>query len=189
QNLYTGPYVVLNIHQGGTSYSIRSIDDRCLLSSVHHSQLRLWISPDKVLLRNPDFYAYYNLCRPLTPLEANRYSEENYPVEERTFARDWRPSNETCEISADDLTDEFLGDQEEQDSVQNNEQESESGSAYAPPIQIPPSSSIETPAPPQPTWTYRNISSPINQNIQPPEQWPVKRPIQNSYNNPPNVRP
>ncbi|CAF3445846.1 unnamed protein product, partial [Rotaria socialis] len=49
---------------------------------------------------------------------------------------------------------------------------------------------IETPlASTQPTWTYRNISSPINQNIQPPEQRPVKRPIQNNYNNPPNVRP
>ncbi|CAF4317814.1 unnamed protein product, partial [Rotaria magnacalcarata] len=224
QNLYNGPYVVLNIHQGGTSYSIRSIDDRMLLSNVHHSQLRLWISPDKVLLKSPDFYAYYNLCRPLTPLEANRYSEENDPVEERTFARDWKPSDETCEISADDLTDEFLGDREEQDSVQNNEQESEIDEEEAeeprfsepsppqnyfftvtpapyqipqnsslgvptpPPIQIPPSSSIETPlASTQPTWTYRNISSPINQNIQPPEQWPVKRPIQNNYNNPPNV--
>ncbi|CAF4425633.1 unnamed protein product, partial [Rotaria magnacalcarata] len=98
---------------------------------------------------------------------------------------------------ADDLTDEFLGDQEEQDSVQNNEQElevdeeeaeeprfsepsppqnyfftvtpasyqipqnSSLGVPTPPPIQIPPSSSIETPlAPTQPTWTYRNISSP-----------------------------
>ncbi|CAF2099161.1 unnamed protein product, partial [Rotaria magnacalcarata] len=188
QNLYNGPYVVLNIHQGGTSYSIRSIDDRMLLSNVHHSQLRLWISPDKVLLKNPDFYAYYNLCRPLTPLEANRYSEENDPVEERTFSRDWRPSDETCEISADDLTDEFLGDQEEQDSVQNNEQDL--GVPTPPPIQIPPSSSIETPlTSTQPTWTYRNISSPINQNIQHPEQRPEKRPMQNNYNNPPNVTP
>ena len=32
QNLYTGPYVILNIHQGGTSYRIRSIDERCMLS-------------------------------------------------------------------------------------------------------------------------------------------------------------
>ncbi|CAF4429382.1 unnamed protein product, partial [Rotaria magnacalcarata] len=35
----------------------------------------------------------------------------------------------------------------------------------------------------------RNISSPINQNIQPPGQRPVKRPMQNNYNNPPNVTP
>ncbi|CAF4552540.1 unnamed protein product, partial [Rotaria magnacalcarata] len=133
---------------------------------------------------------------------------------------------ETCEISADDLTDEFLGDQEEQDSVQNNEQElevdeeeaeeprfsepsppqnyfftvtpasypvpqnSSLGVPTPPPIQIPPSSSSETPlASTHPTWTYRNISSPINQNIQPPEQQPVKRPMQNNYNNPPNVTP
>ncbi|CAF4947466.1 unnamed protein product, partial [Rotaria socialis] len=43
--------------------------------------------------------------------------------------------------------------------------------------------------PPQTTWTHRNISLPINQNIQPPEQRPVKRPTQNNYNSPPNFMP
>ncbi|CAF2057489.1 unnamed protein product [Rotaria magnacalcarata] len=186
QNLYTGPYVILNVHQGGTSYRIRSIDDRCILTNVHHTQLRLWASPDKVLLKNPDFYAYYNLYRPLTPLESHRYSEECDPVDERSFSRNWRPSDESCEVAADDLTDEFLGDQEVQDSVQNNEQESEedeeeareSGSSDPPgeiiytltpmsfPSQIPQNPGLGVPF-------TQPISQPLTQTITQPISQPI----------------
>ncbi|CAF2236425.1 unnamed protein product [Rotaria magnacalcarata] len=124
QNLYSGPYRILHVHDGGTSYSIRSIDDRSIIANVHHSQLRLWILPDKVLMKNPDFYEYYNFYRPLTPLEAHRYSEECEPLEDREFVRNWRPSDDSCEIPTEELTDEFDEDQEQQNTDSNDDNES-----------------------------------------------------------------
>ncbi|CAF3748452.1 unnamed protein product [Rotaria socialis] len=159
QNLYTGPYVILNVHQG-----------------------------------------------------------ECDPVDERSFSRNWRPSDESCEVAADDLTNEFLGHQEVQDSVQNNEQESEedeeeareSGSSDPPgeiiytltpmsfPSQIPQNPGLGVPftqpitqPPTQPliTWTRRNISSPIVNNFQPPGQMQMHRSTPADFKTPPFVMP
>ncbi|CAF2068091.1 unnamed protein product [Rotaria magnacalcarata] len=124
QNLYNGPYRILHIHNGGTSYSIRSVDDRGIIANVHHSQLRLWIPPDKILMKNTDFFAYYNYYRPLTPLESDRYSDECEPLEEREFIRNWRPSDEPCEIPADELSEDFDESDKIRDSDQENDRES-----------------------------------------------------------------
>ncbi|CAF2258799.1 unnamed protein product [Rotaria magnacalcarata] len=189
QNLYVGPYSILQIHKGGTSYRIRSVDDRSIICNVHHSQLRLWSSPDKTLLKNPDFYAYYNFYRPLTPIELHRYSEECDPVENRSFSRNWRPSDEICEIDAEDLSDDFNEDQEAQNSDHelNSEHESDSESDEGgatggykqpmpdpsliivvppPPIynQIPKNPGVGEPGNTHTNWTHRNMSSPYVNN-------------------------
>ncbi|CAF4258849.1 unnamed protein product [Rotaria magnacalcarata] len=187
QNLYVGPYTVLQIHKGGTSYRIRSIDDRSIISNVHHTQLRLWASPDKTLLKNPDFFEYYNYYRPMTPIELHRYSEECDPVEERTFSRNWRPSDEPCEIDAEDLSDEFNDDQEVQnpDHESNSDHESESESdeegtsggykmpdptqiIFLPPpqtySQMPKIPSLGEPSNTHTPWSHRNMSSPYVNN-------------------------
>ncbi|CAF4051391.1 unnamed protein product [Rotaria magnacalcarata] len=149
--------------------------------------LRLWASPDKTLLKNPDFFEYYNYYRPMTPIELHRYSEECDPVEERTFSRNWRPSDEPCEIDAEDLSDEFNDDQEVQnpDHESNSDHESESESdeegtsggykmpdptqiIFLPPpqtySQMPKIPSLGEPSNTHTPWSHRNMSSPYVNN-------------------------
>ncbi|CAF4782471.1 unnamed protein product [Rotaria socialis] len=217
QNLYIGPYYILKIHNGGTSYSIRSVDDHSIIANVHHSQLRLWVPPDKLLMKNPDFYAYYNYYRPLTPLEAMRYSEECEPLEEREFTRNWRPSDDPCDISDEELSDEFSNEFENPNNESSNDQESdedndggESGIFYPltnslpiasplPPFgQIPQNSGLGDPNPPQQVdRPCYYSSSPYINSVLPPGYNPAyfsdpltnKIPPQNSIPNISNSQP
>ncbi|CAF2091645.1 unnamed protein product, partial [Rotaria magnacalcarata] len=98
QNLYSGPFKVLDIFKGGLTYEIQSLDDMGIISRIHHNQLRSWVFPDKVLLKNPEFLAFYNATRPMTPLEEHMFSAEYDPVEHRDFSFCWRPADEDWEI-------------------------------------------------------------------------------------------
>ncbi|CAF4150221.1 unnamed protein product [Rotaria magnacalcarata] len=123
--------------------------------------------------------------KPLTPIELHRYSEECDPVENRTFSRNWRPSDETCEIDAEDLSDDFNEDQEAQnlDHESNSDHESDSESdeegasgGYKQPTpdpsliimvppsqiynQIPKNSGVGEPSNTHTNWNHRNMSSP-----------------------------
>ncbi|CAF2136864.1 unnamed protein product [Rotaria magnacalcarata] len=123
----------------------------------------------------------------MTPIELHRYSEECDSVEERTFSRNWRPSDEPCEIDAEDLSDEFNDDQEVQnpDHESNSDHESESESdeegtsggykmpdptqiIFLPPpqtySQMPKIPSLGEPGNTHTPWSHRNMSSPYVNN-------------------------
>ncbi|CAF2135253.1 unnamed protein product, partial [Rotaria magnacalcarata] len=126
---------------------------------------------------------------PLTPIELHRYSEECDPVDNRTFSRNWRPSDEPCEIDAEDLSDDFNEDQEVQNSDQEqnsdhdsdseSDEEGESGGykqptpdlpqiIFLPPPQsynqIPKNSGVGEHGNTHTNWTHRNMSSPYVNN-------------------------
>ncbi|CAF3716326.1 unnamed protein product [Rotaria socialis] len=124
QSLYSGPFKILDIHKGGVSYRIQSIDDFGIIPKIHHSQLRSWNSPTKILLNNPEYVDYYNFTRPLTTWEELLESEGHNPLDQRVFSHNWRPNEEEYTVvreeegqeeDSSERGDESLLDQDEHD--------------------------------------------------------------------------
>ncbi|CAF3414798.1 unnamed protein product [Rotaria socialis] len=195
QTLYSGPYAVTKILENKTSYSIRSIDDGTVIPNVHHTQLRTWISPDKILLQNPDFLEYYNYYRPLSHSENLQLAEDLDAVEQRNFNRNWRPSDDPDSVAREDLSDEFFTEECETGS-QNDEEEVEE-IARPEPIETPQYTIVYSP----PAWTSSELPncSPMPQpnmhnynkenNNRVPIQSPPKEPqrLNTNYNIPNNI--
>ncbi|CAF2185253.1 unnamed protein product [Rotaria magnacalcarata] len=97
QHLYAGPYVVIHTYPGGITYDVRSTQDYSCAFVVHHAQLRSWVKPHPILLKNSDYRFYYDLTKPLTPLEETKWTREGDPLETRQVPHaNWRPVDIDC---------------------------------------------------------------------------------------------
>ncbi|CAF3595158.1 unnamed protein product [Rotaria socialis] len=130
QNLYTGPFRVLKVHDTKTSYALKSLDDGTIIPNIHHTKLRTWVSPSPVLLRNHDFREYYYKFRPLSPSEVRQNSDDYDPPTQREFEANWRPVDDPYEVDREDLDEEFMcaaleeeDDLEEQEEIKDSEEE------------------------------------------------------------------
>ncbi|CAF2178849.1 unnamed protein product [Rotaria magnacalcarata] len=130
QNLYTGPFRVLKVHDTKTSYALKSLDDGTIIPNIHHTKLRTWVSPSPVLLRNHDFREYYYKFRPLSPSEVRQNSDDYDPPTQCEFEANWRPVDDPYEVDREDLDEEFMcaaleeeDDLEEQEEIKDSEEE------------------------------------------------------------------
>ncbi|CAF4350133.1 unnamed protein product, partial [Rotaria magnacalcarata] len=98
QHIYAGPYEVTHVYPGGIAYDIQSIQDYGCVTKVHFSQLRAWHTPSSVLMRNPDYRAYYNITKPLTPLEETYWLEgyDDPLLGRNKYKLNWRPKDIDC---------------------------------------------------------------------------------------------
>ncbi|CAF2032605.1 unnamed protein product [Rotaria magnacalcarata] len=95
RNIHSGPFKVTNISKVGLTYHIQSVTDPSITHIAHHTQLRRWVTPSKVLLNNPIFLDYYNHYSPLTAEEELEFLEGKNPLEVRPqFQCNWRPDDQ-----------------------------------------------------------------------------------------------